>query len=151
MLLFFYVTNQTLQDLSRGTFQELRLNDLEVEAFTALLSENQVLTRIVVWGFSLRHPALHTAANENCSLVEMSLPGIKSNAITARNKRIQWPLVHDVILGICLALLPLDVPPYVLLQIIDFLPDYISVSHVRKINLIQSIYRSNRRVRKIED
>lgn len=46
------------------------------------------------------------------------------------------------IVGICLAMSSLDLTPYVLLWIIDFLPNYDRLSHVRKIRLIESVRES---------
>ncbi len=43
------------------------------------------------------------------------------------------------IIGICLAFAPLELPPYVLLWITDFLPNYNLLSHHKKIELITSV------------
>ena len=48
---------------------------------------------------------------------------------------------HDII-GICLALAPIELPPYVLLWIIDWLPHYGQLSHHKKIALIESVRNS---------
>ena len=50
--------------------------------------------------------------------------------------------VHDDIVDICLTMYPLNLPPYVMLWIIDWLPSYELVSHHRKIHLIESIRNS---------
>ena len=46
---------------------------------------------------------------------------------------------QDEIIGICLAMSSLDLPPYVLLWIIDELPNYDLLSHHKKIELITSV------------
>jgi hypothetical protein len=43
------------------------------------------------------------------------------------------------IIGICLAMSSLELPPYVLLWIIDWLPNYDRLSHHKKIHLIESV------------
>jgi hypothetical protein len=46
---------------------------------------------------------------------------------------------QDEIIGICLAMSSLELPPYVLLWIIDWLPNYDRLSHHKKIHLIESV------------
>ena len=43
------------------------------------------------------------------------------------------------IIGICLAMSALELPPYVLLWITDYLPSYDKLSHHKKIQLIMSV------------
>lgn len=53
-----------------------------------------------------------------------------------------------IILDICVALAPLRLPNYVLLEIIDWLPFYcVAVPHLKKIALIESVMRSVYRIR----
>ena len=54
------------------------------------------------------------------------------------------------IIGICLALAPLNLPPYVLLWIIDWLPRYDLLSHHKKIQLIESVVKSIRKVKGLQ-
>ena len=56
-------------------------------------------------------------------------------------------LAHPDIIGICLALAPLDLPPYVLLWIVDWLPRYDLLSHHKKIHLIESVVKSIRKLK----
>ena len=51
------------------------------------------------------------------------------------------------IIGICLALAPLELPPYVLLWIVDWLPRYDLLSHHKKIHLIESVVQSIRKLK----
>ena len=51
------------------------------------------------------------------------------------------------IIGICLALAPLELPPYVLLWIVDWLPRYDLLSHHKKIHLIESVVKSIRKLK----
>ena len=68
-----------------------------------------------------------------------------------------WPVIHPIVLDICIAFAPLRLPPYVLLEVIDFLAvEYDGsdenesmmhrVSHVKKINLIVGVQRSQRNI-----
>ena len=61
------------------------------------------------------------------------------NAIRARYaiRLMRW--AQPEIVGICLAMSSLELPPYVLLWIIDFLPNYDKLSHHKKIELITSV------------
>ena len=51
------------------------------------------------------------------------------------------------IVGICLALASLELPPYVLLWIVDWLPRYDLLSHHKKIHLIESVVTSIRKLK----
>ncbi len=53
---------------------------------------------------------------------------------------------HPDIVDICLALAPFDLPPYVLLEIIDWLPQFARLSHHKKIHLIQAVWHSIRKI-----
>ncbi len=46
---------------------------------------------------------------------------------------------HPDIVEICLAMAPFDLPLYVLLEIIDWVPRFDKVSHHKKIALIESV------------
>lgn len=64
-----------------------------------------------------------------------------------RNRAIAWrPHLHESLLQYCLAMMPLQLPPYILLWIHDWLPLMHLVSHVRKIQLIEDVVRSCRKV-----
>jgi hypothetical protein len=52
------------------------------------------------------------------------------------------------IIGICLAMSPLELPHYVMLWIIDWLPNYHRLSHLKKIRLIESVHTSVRKLKK---
>jgi hypothetical protein len=52
------------------------------------------------------------------------------------------------IIGICIALSSFELPPYVLLWIIDWLPNYDRLSHHKKIQLIESVRNSIWKIRR---
>jgi hypothetical protein len=52
---------------------------------------------------------------------------------------------HQNLVGICLALAPLCLPAYVVLWIIDWLPEYARKPEIKKIRLIQGVTESVRR------
>jgi len=81
-----------------------------------------------------------------------------------RNKQLKWKFVHAYLLDICVALAPVRLPPYVLLEIFDWLPtpkpvkcdEYEtdlnkscmqSVPHISKINLIVGVQQSTNKIR----
>jgi hypothetical protein len=81
-------------------------------------------------------------------------------------KALLWPRVHPILLDICIAFAPMRLPPYVLLEICDWLPvkyeiiDWNSVigrsdmnesmmhrvRHIKKIRLIEGVQRSQRNI-----
>lgn len=66
-----------------------------------------------------------------------------------QSRRLMRHAQQDIV-GICLALAPLELPPYVMLWIIDFIPQYAQVSHHDKIELITSVRASIWKIRQIE-
>lgn len=61
-------------------------------------------------------------------------------------RKYQWIEVHKTICNIAIGLAALLPPPYVLLEIIDWLPDCYHSRHVQKINLIMALTTSMRRI-----
>ena len=64
-----------------------------------------------------------------------------------------WHRIHPIVLDVCIAFAPMRLPPYVLLEVIDFLPvEYEGsdeneslmhrVRHGLKIRLIESVFHS---------
>lgn len=51
---------------------------------------------------------------------------------------------HSTIINICIALAELELPPYVLLWIVEFIPPLHMLSHLYKIRLIEAVTRSIR-------
>ena len=43
-----------------------------------------------------------------------------------RNKLLQWKVVYAIIMDICIAMSPLELPNYVLLEIVDWFPYWVS-------------------------
>lgn len=88
---------------------------------------------------------IRDAVEWNWSLLTFNMPRDNAfrNSIRERNRSLQWRLVQPKILDICVAMAPLQLPPYVLLWIIDWLPFYeAAVSHHKKIALIENINNS---------
>jgi hypothetical protein len=68
--------------------------------------------------------------------------------ITVLIQSLRWKNVHRIILNICIAMWQLQLPNYVLLEIIDWLPYYeAAVSHFKKIRLIENVNRSITRIK----
>ena len=66
------------------------------------------------------------------------------NNINQHNsKSVEWVNVSKVIIDVCIALHPLNLPPYVLLEIIDYFEFYREfVNHKQKIDLIVNVRKS---------
>ena len=61
----------------------------------------------------------------------------------------KWSAVHSTIVDVCVALAPLSLPPYVLLEIIDWFPCYERcVRHKKKIDLILNVLKSVEKFKK---
>lgn len=67
---------------------------------------------------------------------------VKLKTIPARFFVCRWKYQHDVLLDICIALANLELPPYVILWIVDFLEYLEWQSHLKKIRLIESVRNS---------
>jgi hypothetical protein len=61
-----------------------------------------------------------------------------------------WRGVYQQIVNLCIALWPLRLPPYVLLEIFDCLGDSQYATHLAKINLVNTLYSSMRRITQSE-
>lgn len=57
-------------------------------------------------------------------------------------KKLLWTLNRNEIIDICVALAPIDLPAYVLLEIIDWFPLFEYIQHKMKIDLIIRIKKS---------
>ena len=77
--------------------------------------------------------------------------------VRARTQALRWRVVRRRLLDICIAMAPLRLPPYVLLEIVDMLPAVYEgadenesllhvVSHLKKIRLIEGVQRSQRKI-----
>ena len=65
-------------------------------------------------------------------------------------RSIRWKTVHGQVVDFCLAIMPLNLPPYVMLEIFDWLPLMEHVRHYNKIRLIESCIRSYRKIEEIK-
>ena len=61
---------------------------------------------------------------------------------------IEWWRVSSTIIDVCIAMYPLHIPPYVLLEIIDWFPFYNSVNRKKKIDLILNVKKSIEKILK---
>jgi len=57
-------------------------------------------------------------------------------------KQMEWSRISNRIIDICIALHSFNLPPYVLLEIIDWLPLYECIEHKKKIDLIINLKKS---------
>jgi hypothetical protein len=64
-----------------------------------------------------------------------------------RNKSLQWKVIHLIIVDICFASYALELPNYVLLEIIDWFPFWeVAINRYKKITLIENVNRSIRKI-----
>ena len=57
-------------------------------------------------------------------------------------KNIEYSLISSQIIDVCIAFAAFDLPPYVLLEIVDWLPFFEYVDHKKKIDLIINLKKS---------
>lgn len=88
------------------------------------------------------HCALHDA-----SVRQPRLDDVVANPRWVNTAFCRWPRNHAKIVDVCFALLDEPFPPYVLLEILDWLPAMHWQNHIAKIRLIESVRASMRRVR----
>ena len=73
------------------------------------------------------------------------------NTIEQKNlnirKNIEYSLISTQIIDVCIALAVFDLPPYVLLEIVDWLPLYEYVEHKKKIDLIVNVQQSIKKLK----
>ena len=80
----------------------------------------------------------------------------QTHSTDAQWQALLWENFHPRLLDICVVLAPIRLPPYVLLEIVDWLPvvhiddenESLAhrVSHVKKIRLIEGVQRSQRTI-----
>lgn len=70
-------------------------------------------------------------------------PGLMAHVVSylERNARVQPHLIWREIVDICLAVAPLGLPPYIVLEILDRLPDMWLVDHELKIRISINVHR----------
>lgn len=90
-------------------------------------------------------------ANEHLNLSAEQLTLIRATTLNEIQKELEVQLmqfVHPEILDICIAMSALLLPAYVLLWIVDYLPNFSKASHFRKIRLIENIVGSIRKIKR---
>lgn len=130
------VSSDALTTLGHWLCANTSLQSLTVQTLSVLRLElEQFILTIYDFNFTL------------CYLSWSSLALPRQARFSARNIDLRWQVVHKVILETVVAMAPLALPAYVLLWIIDWLPDYDKVhGALKKVSLIQSIIESTRRV-----
>ena len=73
----------------------------------------------------------------------------KIESLCKRNMLLQKHVIHSQIVGIVLAISPLDLPPYVILEIVDKFEHWSLVNRKFKIDTIIAVDKSCKRVRKL--
>lgn len=89
--------------------------------------------------------------DKNTSLEKFQITSSKNicyiNNILERNMKLHWEYRYEQIIEIILAMFPLNLPPYVMLWIIDWIyEDNKYSTHLKKINHIMKLYESIRKI-----
>lgn len=121
--------------------------------FATLLSRNNHLKHVYIdYTISQRHiTPLLNVLNSIYNIVALSKSSAMIDArfgqLLARNRSLVWQQsLHQKVLEYCLAMASLQLPPYVLLWIFEWLPLMHLVSHHKVIRLIETVVKSIVRV-----
>ena len=125
-----------------GELKTLCNRDVAMQFYELVHMENYALLDVAL--YSRSRVELGIAVEEPHPCREVSLLFI---AMCKRNFELEWRKVQPLIVDICIGLAPLNLPIYVLLWIIDWLP-HLERAHkeVKKVRLIESVVGSIRKV-----
>ena len=118
---------------------------LDLEKFAKSISKNTNLTHIKLpYIFPECLDRFYDGISANASIlsIDSEKTCTKMLDFVLRNRSIQWQNVRYEVLDFCLALAPLNLPAYVLLEIFDWLPNMALVNHCLKIHLIIAVKNS---------
>ena len=96
-----------------------RFNNDELEQITQALEENFVIQEVFV--------------SRNGSLPK------NFQMYLQRNRNACWKNCHSILLDVCIAMMPLELPAYILLEIVNFLPFFFIHRQKLKIDLILKV------------
>ena len=122
---------------------------LDLEEFAKSISKNTHLTHIKLpYIFPECLDRFYDILSANASIVSIDAETTHTKMLdlVCRNRELQWVFIHSGLLDFCLALAPLNLPVYVLLEIFDWLPNMHLVNHVKKIHLIIAVQNSIRKL-----
>lgn len=102
-------------------------------------------------GFFKSKPGKHLATKPGVVLI-LDENALKQGDVVAHKTfdprlRVQKHLNHRNIVNVCVAFASLQLPPYVILEIIDWLPWTLTLSRMQKITTIEGVHHASRRVR----
>jgi len=141
------IQNKTLQVLN------LSFNDITEQGYMQLartLGKNKGLKAVLAIpnDYSVLTPDVLDEfvkyLKNNTRLVALQLEIVyrdpRINAILERNADLDWPNIKKAIADIAIGLYPLDIPPYVVLEIIDNM-GYKHLPEIKKIEILQKVQR----------
>jgi hypothetical protein len=166
-----HISHECLHDLLRVLKSLSRLRDLalignllcddDAVAISKVLSESKTIRTL-----DMTHNLITAAGGEKCMLswksnyyitsldilsltntdsIPMFISMNKLSNICSRNKTVRWAVIHGRIVEMYLAFAPLELPVYVLLWIIDWLPPMSLApehNHFKKVQLLQNLVAS---------
>lgn len=104
-------------------------------------------------GFRAQKYSIDTRWNEYLKKTDEERDELKRTTLDNLRKEVSESLlvhVRNSIIEICILLFSVDLPPYVVLEIIDWLPNYVMVQHRCKIDLIYKCFASLRKIKFVE-
>jgi len=142
---------RVLKANTRVTYIDLSYNLIDIEACAAIadaLHYNTHLKNLYLSGNPTGvegGKAIAQVLSMNYSLLDVLIDEYDLGVLLNRNQALIWRNVHCRVLDVCLALAPLSLPTYVVLEIVDWLPP-MSVAvwhhHAKKVQLIATVLRS---------
>lgn len=150
--------------LSLDSLEELAIIDRHID-FDALILSTSLRTLVIYVTLQYEHTlerlfkcksivSLRLMSGPSYCLFDNGAMGCFSRTIDKKlcawlsiNKSLRWNRTHGCVLDLAIAMFRLELPPYVLLEIIDWLyPDNPYSTHYKKIMLVLGVYRCAKRI-----
>jgi len=146
--------NKTLKSIYFNRFEIHSICDDNIKLLINVLKENKTLQSLnmkdnkvsnemaeTLVSLLTRKPTL--SIDFTCdSPIRRSLLKFYNRHNELNRNKLEWSKIANQIIDICIALQSLNLPPYVLLEIIDWLPLFEYVDHKKKIDLIINVKKS---------
>lgn len=107
------------------------INDRGIQVIASALAKNNTITSIDLcfnWSREEGAKSMIAMMEKNYSLIFVNFNCRDKNVdkYIQRNKLLQWNVVYSIIIDICIAMSALELPNYVLLEIVDWFPFWVS-------------------------
>lgn len=161
---YFLTITSASKLLSMNSLEELAIIDRNID-FDALALSTSLRTLVIYVTLGYEHTlerlyectsvvSLRLMSGPSYCLFDNVAMGCFSRTIDKKlcswlavNKSLRWNHTHGCVLDLAIAMFRLELPPYVLLEIIDWLyPDNPYSTHYKKIMLVLGVYRCAKRI-----